>query len=397
MQKKIEKIEEIIRETYLVIDPGIVRVVCAAVIAHRLPADPVWLFIVAGSGSGKTEFLNAVGTATDVVPLSSLTPNTFISGQQRVGKETSLLLKINNGILSFKDFTSVLSMRDEDRNAIMGQLREIYDGSYKKAFGTGEEINWKGKISMLAGVTTKIHITQYMYAAMGERFIMYHFDQPDRIEVARRAMHNADTIIEKREFIQKLFKTFLDEELPIPDSLPDIGDELKEEIILLADLTTRARSSLERNYRSPQQEITFRHDLEMPTRFSIQLCVLAAALKIVNDNEIGPIERNIIYKIGLDSIPHNRRMCLQQLLQHSSVETSEIATLLGFSTDTVRRWLEDLDALDIVNRIKTTHADRWELHHRYRDILKKFEKICIDNRTKEEKELDDNIKDIFLG
>ncbi len=58
-----------------------VRVLFAAVAAHRLPGQPVWLMLVAPPGSCKTELLEALGGLPTVHLVDRLTPNSFLSGQ----------------------------------------------------------------------------------------------------------------------------------------------------------------------------------------------------------------------------------------------------------------------------------------------------------------------------
>src|SRR3990167_8987190 len=89
------QIVEAMHDSYLITDPGIIKLLCAAVIANRLPKAPVWLMVVAGSGTGKTEFLMALRKVKGYIPISELTVNTFISGMKRNDVETSLLAAVN--------------------------------------------------------------------------------------------------------------------------------------------------------------------------------------------------------------------------------------------------------------------------------------------------------------
>lgn len=371
----LAEVEKLIRSVYLLSDPGVIKLLAAAVISHRLLADPVWCFIVGPSSGGKTELITALSEVKGIYPISSLTANTFISGQKRLGKETSLLLKLTNHIISIKDFTTLLTTHKDTREEIMGQLREIYDGAYKKDFGTGDAVDWKGKVGLIAGVTTVIYIAKQLYSAMGERFVMYHLIQPDREAGTERAMDNADTIREKRQEIKIAFKEYLDNTVKIPERLPPLDPHLKAELIQLAEFSTRARSPIERDWRSSSKEMTFVHDPEMPFRFAMQLTTLAQALRVIDGGELNDTSRNILYKITLDSIDKQRRMCLQELTRYEKVETAGLATKLNYPTTSVRRWLEDLNALQLIDRIKSGKADKWEIKPEYRKLMEKFEGI----------------------
>lgn len=378
-QNPFEELCKLLYDTYLITDPGVIKLIAAVVIAHRLPADPVWLFLVAGSSGGKTEFLNALTDVPSMHPLDSITANTFLSGQQRQGKETSLLHRIKNGIITLKDFTTILSMQRDVRGEIMGQLRKIYDGEFSKSFGTGEDKTWRGKITMLAGVTTSIYTMGDMYAAMGERFIMYKILMPDPEDVARRAIFNANKIDmkERRMEIRTAFSKYI-ESVTIPDKIPELPDELMEEIISLSNMATLARSAVERDYRSQSKEITFVHDREAPTRFATQLATIASSIITMNEGGITQEDKNILYKITLDSIHKTRRQVLQELTKYKSAYTKEMSVKLNLPSASVRRYLEDLNALGMVDMTASSggnKGDMWILKDKFREVMSRFDGI----------------------
>lgn len=382
----LQGLESVIGETLLLADKGIIKLLCAAVITHDLDGDPVWLFIVGPSGGGKSEILTASTNLPTVHAISTLTPNTFASGMISHSDEPSLLSKLQSKILTFKDFTSVLSGRHEDRSEIMGQLREIYDGEYSKEFGNGKSVKWKGKMSLIAAVTTQIHTLQRQFAAMGERFLIYEMVQPDRLEVTSRSMDNSSNIKDRRVQMQEAFTHYTTSVKRTADDIPSIDGELKQEIMLLADLVTRARSAVNRDTGSSSREIDFIPTPEMPTRFANQLSRIAMGLILINGNgKLLPLDNAILYKVALDSIPSQRRMCLQVLAAHNEpMESPILATLLHYPSSSVRRYLEELDGLEIIKREKGGGSDKWSINEQYLPIIRKFEKI-------------EEIKDVPIG
>lgn len=382
---EFNKLEDLLKKVYLVADPGICRLLCWQVIAHRLPMDPVWTFIVGPSSSGKTEFINCLSKVQGIWPISSLTTNTLISGQKKQGGgSTSLLSRLpvdpinpkrTSAIFTFKDFTTVLSMNDDSMVEILGQLREVYDGKFSKEFGTGETKRWEGKVSMLSGVTGSIYKARELYAAMGERFALYSLIQPDRKEMGKRAIANVSTIQKKREMLSDHFKHFLDEVVNIPAEMPEIPKDLEEEILDLSEMVTRARSIVDREWKSATKEITFAHDPEGISRFSTQLTTYATAGMVMNQGPLEEVDRNVLYKIALDSIDKRRRLVLQELVKYTEVDTKSTALALNYPTNSVRRWLEDLSVLGLVDRIAGSNKDRWVLKDNYKQILARFEHI----------------------
>ena len=106
-------------------------------------------------------------------PLSELTSKTFASGLETHGENPSLLHRLTNEVLVLKDLTTVLEMYQEERQAILAQLREIYDGRFDKAWGTGKELHWQGRLGFLAGVTPIIDSYHSVLSVLGERFVLF--------------------------------------------------------------------------------------------------------------------------------------------------------------------------------------------------------------------------------
>lgn len=392
MPGELKNLEDMFSTVYLVKDPYILKLLLAGVVSQRLQADPVWFIIVGPSSSSKTEYINAIANCQGVLSLSTLTSKTFVSGMRGPnGKDASLLVNLNlgtpqegNGIIAFKDMTSLLSERSEDRAVIMGQLREIYDGKYAKTFGTGHSVNWKGKITIIAGSTYAIHQLKQTYAAMGERFLMYNLITPDGIESARRAMQNQEDghMAEHRARLSEATKDYVDNQVKIPDTLPKIDLQLKEEILVLAELATRARSDVQRNWASPTKEILDVNPPEMPARFASQLQTFAMALMVLNLNETGVADlldsdKLILYRLALDSITRSRRKAMQALAIYDTIETTGLAVKLALPTTSVRLWLEDLVALEVAEREKGSgpKGDKWKIKSKYKEVILKFEQL----------------------
>lgn len=365
------KLEEIIEKWLLIKDKGLIKVTVATVIANRLPTDPVWLFIVAASGGTKTEMIRGLEKVDGMYSISDLTPQTFLSGEKST-KKASLLLRLpSEVILTYKDFTTVLTMHQDKKHAIMAQLREIYDGYYKKEFGTGETKEWKGKLGFIAGVTTVVDKHQSLFSTLGERFIQYRPKQPGKIEVAKKAMANSSGEKRMRDEIQDAFADFI-ASVKIPEEKIEVSEEIKDRIAHLATFCVMARSGVIRDG-SSNREIELIPDSEMPTRLAKQLVTLYCALSLISGGFIEE-DYELIYKIGLDSLPKTRRLVLENLIAASDYkETAEVATAIDYPTNTTRRVLEDLAGLGVVKRDHQGqgHADKWLISEEIRMYLKK--------------------------
>lgn len=384
---------------YLMKDEGVLKVLMASVIANKLQGDPVWLFLVAASGGIKTELIQSLNLLPEIYPLSVLTPQTLLSG---MGKKESLLFRLNEqgkSILAFKDFTTILQMYYQARNDIMAQLREVYDGSYKKdvgARGSENSLHWMGKLGFISGVTPVIDITQGIYSALGERFLQYRIQQPPRKEVTKKVLANTGKMKDIREQFKHSVLSFMSG-INIPDELPRLLDEDTETLINLADFTTLARSPVIRDS-YVTREIQYKPESEMPTRFIQQVNLIGIAFMIINNGPLEDLDRRILHKLSLDSIPQQRRMVLDYMARNSNKnENTEIATELGYPSNTVRRILEDLATLGITERHKPdksgsnssdARADKWTLRDDFRELLLKYSKEEIVPEFKEGDELD---------
>ncbi len=409
-------LEQEVGKVLLLNDTGVVKMVVATIISNRMDLDPVWLLLIAPPSGGKTELIQAVSGLEFVFPISDLTVNTFASGQKKVGKETSLLLKINNGVMAFKDFTSILSKPNDARADIMKQLREIYDGEYVKRTGTGDDITWRGKIGAIGGCTEVIYRYLEQLSAMGDRFIMYSINQPDRKEVSRRMMSNASNLPELRDHLRKCFTAFINKILlKIYDGEITIEESMREDLLEVADFATRARSAVMTDFKTGA--VDFVPVAEMPTRMTGQLYTLASAFIAINkanpdlkpkheahNGQLTKEETKLLFKTAFDSIPRTRRDALYPLAQYSQgVSTAGLATHLGLPSESVRKYLSQVNALGICTRKKDggPQGDIWVMKQKWRDIMFKIEDLTpiegalIGDESGYEKESDFDIIDQY--
>jgi hypothetical protein len=360
---------DLIDKWLLIADRCLVKVLVATVIANKLKGDPVWLFLVTASGGTKTELIRGLSKIDGIYQLSDLTPQSFLSGEKS-NKNASLLLRLRNDvILTLKDFTTVLTMHRDKRHVILSQLREIYDGEYRKEFGTGETKEWKGKLGFIAGVTPIIDTHYSIYQTLGERFIQYRPIQASPIEISKRAMGNSGYESEMREEIQDAFADFISG-IKIPIEKIDLPSELKEKIAYLSSFCARARSGIVRDGYSTR-EIQLIPEPELPTRLSKQLAILCSALFLIG-GEFAKEDYELIFKVGMDSLPQNRRLIIARLSESNDyLETKNIAMEIGYPTNTTRRILEDLHGLGLLERasLGKGYADRWIINEKTREFL----------------------------
>lgn len=404
----IDDVQAAYDHAFLLADRNIIKLVAAVVLANQLEGPPVWMLIVASSSGGKSAILMTLDELEFIQGkrmtffISDLTENTFASGFKSAGGDASLLMQLPiGGMLIFKDFTSLLTKRQEARNAIMGQLREVYDRKFDKRTGNNQNVQWKGKAGAIAGVTEAVHEYMSEMSVMGDRFIMYSMQQPDRLEATRfvMAMKTLDNSQETRiESAKQQMHAYL------RGALKDMGKAKlymtpkdQEMLIQVADFVTKVRSGVVEDERTGH--VKFVPSAEMPIRLIDQLMSIGTALCHMNVVDGKPpmlseVDMNMLFKIAFDSIPLKRRWALRQLATYRvGVTTAGLAAMLNYETEVVKRWLAQLNALGIIRRMRGTHgADQWVLNVGYDEIMYTFEKV----EPKNERLGDDMTQDEML-
>lgn len=374
----LEDVDKAVNDVYLLSDPGVVRLLIATVVSNLINKEskPVWLLLIAGSSSGKTALLQMFDGLKDrIFPIDTLTVNTFSSAMER-HKPTSLLEIARDGVLVFKDFTTLTSMHKDNLREIMGQLRAIYDGSFNKKTGNGVNVDWVGKLGVIAGGTTAVQRKMREYSDQGERFVNYVMVTPDPKAMTDRALTNLDEIKEKERSLQGVITRFVDYILAKPQVPHDLPPVVRENIISLTDFCTLARSPVTMSFKTGQVE--FVPDREMPARMAMMFMSLAKIFIFMEpSNRLTLEDAEIVYKCALDSIPPDRRLILRLLTKFTEASTKDLAIELNYPTDPVRNWCSQLNALKIIDRKGAGKGDVWNLKAEYRPIIAQFDHILM--------------------
>ncbi len=398
------QMQAIVNKWLLIADPGIVKLVCADIIANKIDSDPVWLFLIAASGGGKTEIMNALLKVPEYYPLSQLTPNTFLSGYKSKDKEPSLLLQLGSGkTIGFKDFTSLMDGNMDDFKTIMGQFRDIFDGYMTKRTGTGDEIEWRGKLGFIAGCTPMLEQRMKTIGAMGERFLNYNMKQPKLKEVKARMKLNVGKEVQMRNELQDAIAGYL-KGVKVPDELPALPPEIEAKLDALSDFIAISRTVVFRSA-DTKKDLEYIGTPEMPTRTWKQLYTIAVALFIMNDNKWQDVDTYILHRLAISSIHSIRYSLIQRMGKYKGqVKTTTMATEIGYPTSTVRRYLEDLAAISmddgeirILNRTYqgVGKPDLWNITEPMKEILRLMGDL--QEATKEDTGLQNDETEVPVG
>lgn len=160
---------------------------------------------------------------------------------------------------------------------------------------------------------------------------------------------------ELREAVAALFAELVALRVPI-------AEPVAERIAALAAFTARARSGVVWDGRG---EIEYVPEPEGPGRLAKQLATLARGLAVIRDTrEVTDADYLTVYRVAEDTVPAQRRAVLVPLLHtDEELETSRVAELARYPTSTARRYLHELAAMGLVDRLPggQGRADRWRL------------------------------------
>lgn len=359
-RKTLAEVKETIAKWLYIRDPLVIDLVLAAAIAEQLPGDPLWLFLIAPPGGGKTELLRAL-EGKDHYHLSDLTSKTFISGlMMKEGKENKkiedLLPQLDKKVLIFKDFTTILEKGRDERREIMAQLREIYDGRYSKKFGSiDHKIEYKVRFGLIAGVTPVIDKYWKVLQQLGERFLKYRWSENEE-KTTERAEENEAKEGDMREEIHNAIMGFLSY-LEVKE--PELPAELSRPLIEAARFLAIIRTPVAIQ---PTGQ-TFYHEYiptpEIPTRLVKQLKKLSKALAVVR-GRASVTEDDILgaVKVALSTAPQERLEVLQivEQRQHDSpgqgTTIGVIYKIVNLPETTTRKICEQLVMLGLLEETR---------------------------------------------
>ena len=356
-------------------DEGLLRVSLASIIATRLNlGDPIWMIIIGPSSSGKSQILRPLALTDPkfIHRVDDLTENTLLSGiQTGKGKDDISLLKRigEKGIIVVSDFTVIFSKSSETKNAILGQLRMVYDGEMTKYSGNkSEPITWRGSLGVVAGSTPSVYSHFEEVADMGERFIYYRMKDYDIEKATRTSLSRTLFGRELDQKLSDLYAEYIKSAVKnLTQKLPEVAPEVYDRIVNISMFAAKLRTPT--HYDKYQKAIDRIPVPEMPMRVSLQLMNLVKGLMAMKYYDTGHFEleeTDIKYVewCAYSLANEERRACLKIFAQNefdNPLETQTIADIIGLSTEITRMNLQHLSAIGIVTRAGLGTNLAWKL------------------------------------
>ena len=251
-----------------------------------------------------------------------------------------------------KDFTSVLSMKRDQRGELLAALREVYDGQWSRILGSdgGRSLSWEGKLGIIAACTEAIESAHAVNAQMGERFVYYRVPAAAEEQQARRVLSRSaapGVRLELRTEVKNLLDVEVDMDAPI---VMDADTEAR--LVALASLAARCRSAVERDgYR---REVDYVPEPEAPARLAQCLGQVWRALRVLT------VPRDeawtVLLKLALDCMPGARRRVFDVLMNAKApggyITSNKVASESGRPETTCRRAVEDLVLHGVAEQVR---------------------------------------------
>jgi hypothetical protein len=321
----------------------------AVVASERLPGDPAWLMIISGPGHAKTETVQATsGVGARVVStISSEGALLSASPRRQKGKNATggLLRAIGErGILTIKDFTSILSMNRETRATVLAALREIHDGYWSRDVGSdgGQTIWWRGRIVVIGACTTAWDQAHMVISTMGDRFVLIRSNSHlGRVTGGLQAIRNTGKEAIMREEMAKAVASLIDG--VNTQSVYQLTHDDEMTIVRAADLVTMARTGVELDYRG---DVIDAHQPEAPTRLAKQLTQIMRGAVAIGMTPEAALQ--LVIRCARDSMPQLRLTVLQDLEQHPNSLVIDIRRRLQKPRATTDRTLQALHILGLL-------------------------------------------------
>ena len=337
-------------------DPLPVEFIFATLATLDMPGEPIWGFLVAPPSSLKTELLRWLTHIPCVYTLSSLTSASLITGLKGA---RSLLPELDGKCLVVKDFTTVLDMRREPRDEIIGQLRDAYDGYASKFFGSVGKVGFSAHFHFLAGVTSAIEDYWSIQATLGPRFLKVRM--PEDGSGFSTALANSGEEGRLREKYEGLALT-------IYKSFPrsawkEVGTKALAEIEPIVEMVARGRTHVPR----ANGFISRRPEVEHLPRLTKVLRKLAIGRAILYGRaEVDATDVDFLFRVAVDSMLEVRAHILRELGQ--PVTFVDMTERLHLPRTTLERYLDDMEALDMI-RVGEEPDPRYMSEDRTRKVV----------------------------
>lgn len=340
------------------------RVIFAVVMSIKMSGDPLWVYIVAPPGSGKTALLNPLRSVPErCVFRSSLQPHELVSGYQ-ANTDPSLLPKLFGLCLVLKDLTEILNQPQHIQEQVFGVMTGAYDGFVERSYGNAVYRKYEGRFSMVAGVTVQIH--GHSRANIGERMLKFQlipYAKRDHEAQIRAAMENTGIEDQMDEALFDVTARFFENEVDLDACRKKIPEWVTNRIVSISQIVAKLRVQVERDMRG--ETVKYKPQEEVASRLGKQLKKLAITLiPTSKTGEFTEEDWKVVERTAFDTATGWNLDVVQAIMDinggEKPVTAKELIERSGLPRSNVSRRLEDLMILKAVKKEIREKASRNE-------------------------------------
>ena len=345
--------------------------VAGAVAGSILQGAPVWLMSVGPPSCGKTDLLSALRGCPHIFPVGDMTRASLLSGtpgrDKAKGSTGGVLRTIGNdktGVLVMKDFTSILSMKQDMLGELLGALRHIYDGEWERELGAdgGRKEYWRGKVAFLTASTGEIDRHHSVMSVMGERFLRLRYRVGGRFQAVMQAMSGGDVMkIKERKcgLMRELLET-------VKEGATWRLDQTELfRLASVASFAARCRAGVVRDRWNKKMDLDAIPEAESPPRLGQELAQLYKGVRVLEGSKESAME--VVKRVAFDCMPASRAAVLTTVLKYQDRPVT-VNDVLGdrngwgqVGETTLRRALEELELFHVLEKEKVGKADGWRM------------------------------------
>jgi hypothetical protein len=386
--KKAEKVEEVYKDVdiegllevfnkWLYIENSHdITIPLAYVVSNFTKTDPGCMAIIAPSGSYKTEFLRSIGTETNefVYPLDDFTSHTLITGMPKV---RDVVPDLEGRLITVKDFTSVLSKREDERAAIFSNIRDMADGYLNKQFGSGKRVSYQGIHSSFLIATTDVLENYYSLTGILGQRIIYFRPSNNGKKAMERARKNIDCGNKMRDELHNAMMGIIASALKDKERLDNYQAGLTEKnsdmLLEYTNIAAIARTHVERDFKGRVKRTP---TPEFPTRLIREIIKIIGCHAVLHRREVEEEDLQAGLKVLMDNVPPDRLNILRQLIKEpiAGFFTEEVTSALSLASHATRQRLEELLVLKIIYKetVEGKRSDKWRIVPEYRGAIQGF-------------------------
>jgi hypothetical protein len=356
-----------------------VEIILAACRAHYFSSSkPIWMWIVGPSGSGKTEIgIRVVEGLPGSFSVGDLTTKAFMTAKKgqkgilhrlpKYGTGSGNSGDKHHGILTFKDFTTFLSKRPDDRAELAAQIREISDGYWSRHTGESSDKCWEGKVSAIAACTYELEHMWGMLKRMGERFINLHWRFPNDFDSSIREKILLQTGMEDQiAYTTKSLAAKYFGNLGFTKS-PAIPREMTDKIIELCRLSCWMRESVYRNPHSGKIEDT--GPRESISRLNKSIHLVVAGYASLRGREVVDEDIDVAKRLAWDAVPTRRAALINALRDGADANTSDLSRVTKIPRSSIIREIDDLAEIGILVKVSSSTHNTARLTDSFMSVL----------------------------